>query len=167
MTVDRWGMDIGGSPESIAAWNEARDRFLHFTGDPPELLTEANENDDDFVMGSVLAAMYAVTAGAPLDSPTIVDSVARIEGRSTPGLEQRHLPPLRDLVAGNFTSAADQWLCWAREGQFRRLSVRPRCVLHVGDANRRLDWSEKTLGHGTMTPAGQNFIEGMHSFALE
>ena len=77
MTVDRWGMDIGGSPESIAAWNEAWDRFLHFTGDPLELLTEANENDDDFVMGSVLAAIYAVTAGAPLDAPTIVDSVAR------------------------------------------------------------------------------------------
>ena len=166
MTVDRWGMDIGGSPESIAAWNEAWDRFLHFTGDPLELLTEANENDDDFVMGSVLAAIYAVTAGAPLDAPTIVDSVARIEGRSTPGLEKRHLPPLRDLVAGNFTSAADQWaLLGAYEGDFVAYRFAHDVFLHVGDATRRLDWSEKTLGHGTM-PAGHTFIEGMHSFAL-
>lgn len=166
MTVDRWGMDIGGSPESIVAWNRAWDRFLHFTGDPLELLTDANEHDPDFVMGSVLATVYTVTAGSPLDAPTIVDSMARIESRSTPDLQQRHLPPLRALVAGDFSNAADQWgQLAAHDGDLVAYRFAHDVFLHVGEAPGRLRWSEETLERNTM-PAGHNFIEGMHAFTL-
>ena len=160
MTVDRWGMDIGGSPESIAAWNEAWDRFLHFTGDPLELLAEPNEHDDEFVMGSVLQGLYAVTAGSPLDAPVVRTAVGRATSRGA----DAHVEALATMAAGDFTAAGDIWGALGAEGDFAAYRFAHDVFLHVADEERRLAWSDRSLAHGFA--AGEHFVDGMHSFTL-
>ncbi len=160
MTIDRWGADIGGSPESIAAWNEAWDRFLHFTGDPLELLADANEHDDEFVMGSVLQGLYAVTAGSPLDAPAVRTAVERATSRGA----GPHVDALVTMVAGDFTAAGAIWGALGAEGDFAAYRVAHDVFLHVADADRRLVWSERSLANGF--DAGEHFVEGMHAFTL-
>ncbi|MEM9203481.1 MAG: tetratricopeptide repeat protein [Actinomycetota bacterium] len=160
MTVDRWGMDIGGSAESIAAWNEAWDRFLSFTGDPLELLAHANEHDDEFVMGSVMQGVYALTSGSPLDAPAVRTAVERATVRDG----GPHAEALVSMAAGDFTAAGDAFAALGAEGDFAAYRFAHDIFLHVADAERRLAWSDRSIAHGFAD--GQNFIDGMHSFTL-
>ena len=164
--TDRWGDATTGTSESIAAWNHAWDEFLHFQGDPMATLADANEQDETFVLGPVLCSLYNVTAGTPLDAAAVQDDLARAQTRATDPRDRAHASALTHAARGDFTVAADAWADLAAEGDFAAYRFCHDLYLHVGDANRRLEASNRSRHHWIEQP-GENFIDGMHSFTLE
>jgi tetratricopeptide (TPR) repeat protein len=163
---DRWGNDTSGTSESIAAWDTAWDEFLHFHDDPMATLATANETDDTFVLGPVLCSLYNVTAGSPLASPAVQVDLARAISRASTDRDRAHAAALESAAAGNFTVAANAWADLAATGDFAAYRFAHDLYLHVGDADRRLDASNRSRHHWIDKP-GENFIDGMHAFTLE
>ena len=165
MTIDRWGVDIGGEPSSVDAWNTAWDEFLHFRGDPMATLARADEHDDTFAMGSVLCALYLVLGGAPTAAPTVQTHLRRAAGRAAQGVDAAHVEAVALVGAGDLTGAAERWARLGADGDFAAHRFAHDVCLHVGDADRRLAASEAALRapHG---PEAMGLVEGMHSFSL-
>ena len=164
--IDRWGNTTTGRPESVTAWDHAWEEFLHFHGDPMATLAKANEHDESFVLGPVLCSLYNVLAGSPLGSTSVQDDRARAEARAVTDRDRAHAEALSLATAGNFTAAAAGWADLAAEGDFAAYHFAHDIYLHIGDADRRLDASIRSRQNWIDRP-GENFINGMHSFALE
>ena len=164
--TDRWGNATTGRFESITAWDHAWEEFLHFHGDPMATLAKANENDESFVLGPVLCALYNVLAGSPLGSTLVQDDHARAEARAVTDRDRAHADALGLAAAGNFTAAATGWANLAAEGDFAAYHFAHDIYLHIGDTDRRLAASNRSRQNWIDQP-GENFINGMHSFALE
>ncbi|MGA1051160.1 MAG: hypothetical protein ACO3WU_02580 [Ilumatobacteraceae bacterium] len=166
MLVDRWGDEIAGTPDSVAAWDEAWQRFVTFTGDPVAALTPATETDDTFVLGAVFDALYRVLAGSPLDAPALAALVDVGRSRACTPRESAHVQALDLLVAGEFTAAGVVWASIAREtDDFSAARFAHDVFLHVGDDDRRLALSTAALA-AHEGRSGWSFVAGQHSFAL-
>lgn len=165
---DGWGQPIGGSGESITAWDQAWASFMHFTGDPADELATANRDDDHFVLGPVFTATYTVLAGSPLDAPELEREVRRARERTAAaGRERLHLAALEHLVRGDFTSAGEAWDEAAADSlDFAAVRFAHDVYLHVGDNERRLHSSEHALARWSRTDPGYSFLLGQHSFSL-
>ena len=109
MATDQWGQPVAGERSSVEAWDQAWKHMLHFRGDPIADLAGANETDGSFVLGSVFCGVYAVIGGAPLTSPSVIEALGRVRGRSIDTRELAHLAALTMLAAGEFTDAAEAW----------------------------------------------------------
>ncbi|MBT5138885.1 MAG: hypothetical protein HOH36_14985 [Acidimicrobiaceae bacterium] len=164
--TDRWGDTTTGSDESVTAWDHAWEEFLHFHDDPIVTLSHANERDESFVLGPVLCSLYNILAGSPLDSPPVQVDRARAQARATTDRDRAHAKALGHAATGNFTTAATVWADLAAEGDFAAYRFAHDTYLHVGDADRRLETSKRSRQNWIDQP-GENFIDGMHSFALE
>lgn len=163
--IDRWGLDIGGEASSIGAWNEAWSQFLHFRGDPAATIADAVEGDESFAIGSVFDVVYSVTGGAPSGSPSITADLERVAARAMTPTDRAHAEALDHLAAGDITAAADRWGALGAAGDFVAYRFAHDLLLHIGAAERRLVWSERSLdAHADRT--WKHFIDGMHSFTL-
>lgn len=162
--TDRFGLDIRGTLASIEAWNRAWSEFLHFTGDPVAMMTEANESDDEFAMGSVMAALYLITSGSPLEAAELRTHVDRARRRQHTAVERAHVAALDRLAAGDVTAAAEAWSALGVDGDFVAHRFAHDLYLHVGDADRRLHWGERAdrRDWGEL----RHFVDGMHAFTL-
>ncbi len=160
---------VQGDPASAEAWARGWEQSLHFRGDPVEVMSEAGQADESFVMGPVFAAVYRVLAGAPLDTPALLADVARARaGLIGSGSRERgHVGALGMLLGGEFTAAALAWDVIALDGRdFAALRFAHDVYLHLGDAESRLDSSSRAVKAWECEP-GWGFVAGQHAFALE
>lgn len=165
MTRDRWGSDLAGAPSSIDAWDTAWDEFLHFRGDPLTTLAAVNEGDDSFVMGSVLAALYLVLGGSPLDAESVRVHLRRATERAADGPEADHVAAAAAVGAGDLGDAAAIWSRLGAGGDFVAHRFAHDVYLHIGAAAARVAASEAALAR-VRGAAAVGFTEGMHAFSL-
>ncbi len=170
MIVDAWGEPVSGSAASVACWDRAWAKMLHFRGDPMTELEAANRDDPEFVLGSVYNAAYYVLAGTPPDAPQLTREVERVDQRSdaTGERDQSHVKALRHLLAGDYTRAAEVWDgIAARANDFAAVRIAHDVYLHVGDADGRLRSSLAAADRWQSDDHGYNFVQGQLAFALE
>lgn len=166
LLVDRWGDALAGTADSVAAWDEAWQRFVTFTGDPVAALATATASDESFALGAVFDALYQVLAGVPLDALPLLEAVTVARERSSESREAAHLSALDLLVAGEFTAAGVVWSSIARESNdFAAARFAHDVFLHVGDDDRRLALSTAMIAAREGAP-GWHLIAGQHAFAL-
>ena len=170
MIVDAWGEPVSGSAASVACWDRAWAKMLHFRGDPMTELEAANRDDPAFVLGSVYNAAYYVLAGTPPDSPQLRREVERIDQRTDAAGErdQTHVKALRHLLAGDYTRAAEVWDGIAgRAHDFAAVRIAHDVYLHIGDAEGRLQSSQAAADRWQSDDRGYGFVQGQLAFALE
>ena len=170
MIVDAWGEPVSGTADSVACWDRAWAKMLHFRGDPMTELEAANRDDPEFVLGSVYNAAYYVLAGTPPDAPQLRSEVERVDQRSNAAGErdQSHVKALRHLLAGDYTRAAEVWDgIAARSNDFAAVRIAHDVYLHVGDVEERLRSSLAAADRWQSDDHGYSFVQGQLAFALE
>ena len=170
MTVDAWGEPVSGSAASVACWDRAWARMLHFRGDPMEELEEANRDDPEFVLGSVYNAAYYVLAGTPPDAPHLITEVERVDQRvdASGDREHAHVEALRHHLAGDFSKAAEVWDgIAAQTHDFAAVRIAHDIYLHVGDNDGRLRSSRAAADRWQPHDHGYGYVQGQFAFALE
>lgn len=169
MNRDVWGEPLDAADEaSTTAWNRAWQRAMHFTGDPFEVLAQANDTDSGFAMGSVFCGVYRVLGGSSLDASSLRLDLDRAQSRAHSDRERSHTAALELLVAGNFTAAAKAWdALSAGNHDFAAVRFAHDVYLHVGDAARRLWSSQRAMDRWSKTDPWWSFVAGQHAFSLE
>ena len=169
MSLDSYGATVAAvKPGSVASWNDAWVEALHFVGDPFATLSDANQNDEDFALGSVFCGTYRLLGGAPFDAPEVLADLTRANQRAQTPRELAHVEALQKLAAGNFTAAANRWDEAATAAtDLAAVRFAHDVYLHVGDAESRLRSSSAAFTKWPRNDHGWNFIAGQHSFALE
>lgn len=156
---------VAGSLASQRAWHAAWADTVHFVGDPFATLAEANELDDEFVLGSVFCATYRVLGGAPFDDADLVVDVERVRDRAASKREAQHAAAIEHLVAGDFSDAAAVWdTCPASDFAAGRFAH--DVYLHIGEVDRRVASSERTFAHFGSTSSAP-YVASQHAFSLE
>ena len=160
---------VDGAPASVKAWEQAWEQYLHYSGDPVTVASEAGREDESFVMGPVFAAVYRVLAGSPIHASNLESDTGRALGRavSSGDRERAHAEALKLLVSGEFTAAARVWdgVASARR-DFAAVRFAHDVYLHVGDDRGRLGSSSHAVEAWRGEP-GWGFVAGQHAFALE
>ena len=170
MIVDAWGEPVSGTADSVACWDRAWAKMLHFRGDPMTELEAANRDDRAFVLGPVFNAAYYVLAGTPPDAPQLTTEVERIDQRvdSAGDREQNHVRALRHLLDGDYTRAAWAWeTTTTHTNDFAAVRIAHDVHLHAGDTIGRLRASLKAAGRWQSDDHGYGFVQGQLAFALE
>jgi tetratricopeptide (TPR) repeat protein len=169
VSFDVWGEPMdSSSPESVEAWNGAWAAAMHFTGDPFDVLAKTNLEDEVFSLGSVFCGVYRVLGGTPLDSPELVGDLDRARRRAVSPRERAHVEALEHLVAGEFTLAAKHWDQIVGGGlDFAAVRFAHDIYLHVGDAARRLQSSQRAVNRWLPDDPSWSFVLGQHAFSLE
>ena len=167
--TDRWGSDVAfGDVASLAAWDTAWGQALHFVDDPFETLSNANETDDGFAMGSVFCGTYRVLGGARPDDAALLTDLERANARAQTAAEREHVKAVTSMVAGNFTDAGRTWDALAASTRdFAAVRFAHDVYLHVGDEPRRLASSQRAFDAWGGEDPGWGFVAGQLSFALE
>ena len=166
--TDRWGSEVAGDDASISAWDEAWGQAMHFVDDPFATLADANATDDGFAMGSIFCGAYRVLGGTPPDDEAVLADLERARTRAQTPTEQRHVEALSSLVDGNFTDAGRTWDAIADSARdFAAVRFAHDVYLHVGDAPRRLESSQRAFDSWGRNEPGWGFVAGQLSFALE
>jgi tetratricopeptide (TPR) repeat protein len=111
MGKDAQGLELAGSPDSIAAFDRAVDDYYGWKGDPIGLLQGALDRDPAFTLGaSAIASLYALN-GVRGDHPAVTQALAAakasIGGASS--REERHLEAAKSWAAGEIIRATDIW----------------------------------------------------------
>lgn len=165
---DAWGAPIAASsPTSVDAWNTAWDDALHFVNDPFVTLADANENDDEFVLGSVFCGTYRLLGGLPATAPEVVVDLQRAEQRASSPRERAHVDAMKTFAAGDFTDAANKWDQINRKHRdFAAVRFAHDAYLHVGNSDDRLASSATAVGMFE-GDNGWNFVASQYAFALE
>lgn len=159
---------VAGETSSAAAWNRAWWDFVHFDADPFEALAPANRDDERFVLGPVFLAIYSMLAGLRADAPQVADAAAAARSRcGSDAREHTFVAAMDQIVAGEFTAAANSFDAWAHERQdFAAVRIAHDLYLHVGDNEGRLRSSTQALRHWTVGEPGTSLVAGMHAFSL-
>ena len=166
--MSRYRLDdqpVAGSVTSQQAWHRAWADTVHFVGDPLASLAESNAGDDRFAMGSVFCAAYRVLSGAPFDDADLVVDVQRVRDRAASEREARHAEAVEHLVAGDFSEAAAAWDS-CPPGDFAAGRFAHDVYLHIGEVDRRVASSERTLAHFVTTTSAP-YVQSQHAFSLE
>ena len=160
---------VDGGAASVEAWERAWEQYLHFSGDPVAVLSEAGEADESFVMGPVFASVYRVLGGSPPEAPALAADIGRARARAPLAGEREgaHVRALELLAAGELTAAAGVWdQITSAERDFAAVRFAHDVYLHVGDDERRLVSSSHAEQAWRGVP-GWGFVAGQHAFALE
>ena len=170
MISDAWGEPVSGTTSSVAAWDRAWAKMLHFRGDPMDELEVANRDDFAFVLGPVFNAAYYVLAGTPPDAAQLRCEVERLDQRADAAgeREQTHVRALKHLLAGDYARAAGDWDDIAAAGHdFAAVRIAHDVYLHVGDTDGRLRSSLSAADRWEPADHGYGFVQGQLAFALE
>ena len=170
MIVDAWGEPVSGTADSVACWDRAWAKMLHFRGDPMTELETANRDDRAFVLGPVFNAAYYVLSGTPGDAAALRGEVERVDQRvdAAGEREQAHTRALRHLLAGDYTRAAKVWDGLAEAGHdFAAIRIAHDIYLHVGDTEGRMRSSRSAADRWQSDDHGYGFVQGQLAFALE
>ncbi len=170
MIVDSWGEPVNGTADSVACWDRAWTRLLHFRGDPMTELEAANRDDPGFVLGSVFNAAYYVLCGTPPDAAPLRSEVERVEQRAGAAgeREQAHARALRQMLAGDYSRAAGVWdEIAATSRDFAAVRIAHDIYLHVGDSEGRMRSSRSAADNWEPGDHGYGFVQGQLAFALE
>ena len=162
MIVDAWGEPVSGTADSVACWDRAWAKMLHFRGDPMTELETANRDDRAFVLGPVFNAAYYVLSGTPPDAAALRCEVERIDQRTDAAGErdQTHVKALRHLLVGDYTRAAEVWDGIAgRAHDFAALRIAHDVYLHIGDAEGRLRSSQAAADRWQSDDHGYGFVQ--------
>jgi len=190
--IDRFGCETAGNEASLAAWDEAWRRYLHFRGSPLDALADANADDDEFVLGPVMSGLYSVLAGSPLDAAAVADNLdrarRRVQADDPRGLG--HLEAFEHVCRGDFTAAADGFVQRAgptaslsnatigpadtvRAGKgsaegfdFAALRFAHDLYLHAGAVERRCEAEAELVAAWPADESHRGFVWGMHAFSL-
>ncbi len=169
--LDSYGLELScEEPGSAAAWRQAWDSFLHFEGDPVATLDQVNGGDERFVMGPVFTATYRLLGGVVPTSDSVQVDLDRARSRSAHATthEAGHVRALEQMVAGNFTDAAQTWdQVAASQRDMAATRFAHDVYLHIGDADGRLRSSRMAVVAWPKTEPGYGALLGQHSFALE
>ncbi len=111
MAKDAQGLLLAGSPDSLAAFDQAVDDYYGWKGDPIGLLQGALDRDPAFTLGaSAIASLYLLN-GFRGDNPAVTTSLnaaaAAVGGASS--RERRHLDAAKAWAAGRIIGATDIW----------------------------------------------------------
>lgn len=168
-------------PSSIGAWDDGMRDLLMLRGDPIGTLAVAIENDPLFVLGRVVRVAALTLGGAPANHPTVMADLVALEssgdvagqlvhGSRKQGQRERgHCRAVRELVAGNFSKAADAWEsvidAWPRDLAAIRLAH--DVYLHTGNDHARLASSQRAIGAFAPGEPGFGIVLGHLAFAHE
>ena len=170
MVIDRFGCETAGSETSLAAWETAWERYTHFRGSPLDALADANGDDDEFVLGPVMTALYSVLAGTALNAAVVADNLARARRRASRDDRRAlgHLQAVEHVCAGDFTAGADAFMALAGDAgtDFAALRFAHDLYLHVGAAQRRFEREAELLARWPSDDPQRHLAEGMHAFSL-
>ncbi|HLJ71990.1 MAG TPA: tetratricopeptide repeat protein [Roseiarcus sp.] len=111
MAKDAQGLELAGSPDSIAAFDRAVDDYFGWKGDPIGVLQGALDRDPAFTLGaSAIASLYALN-GFRGDNAAVTQALAAAEtsvgGASS--REKRHLNAAKAWAAGEIIRATNIW----------------------------------------------------------
>ena len=170
---DAFGNGLSGDDTSVAAWRQAVDELLSFTGDPITTLDPMNRSDDRFVMGPVFAVAYRLLGGVAPTDPAVLADTQRLERRA-PGAtdrERAHIAAVTELAGGEFERAAEHWdqIAVVHPRDLTALKLAHDVCLHIGEDRIRLDGARRTIdtsAFADLEPAS-GIIHGMLAFALE
>lgn len=170
MIVDAWGEPVSGTSSSVAAWDRAWAKMLHFRGDPMDELEVANRDDPAFVLGPVFNAAYYVLAGTPADATQLRCEVERVDQRvdAAGEREQAHARALNHHLAGDYGRAAEVWdEIAATSHDFAAVRIAHDIYLHIGDTESRMRSSRSAADRWQPDDHGYGFVQGQLAFALE
>lgn len=170
MNVDSWGEPVSGTADSVACWDRAWARLLHYRGDPMTELEEANRDDPAFVLGPVFNAAYYVLCGTPPDASPLRSEVERVHQRvdGAGEREQAHARALKHHLAGDYSRAAAVWdEIAATSHDFAAVRIAHDIYLHVGDSEGRMRSSRSAADNWQPDDHGYGFVQGQLAFALE
>lgn len=111
MAKDAQGLDLVGSPDSVAAFDRAVDDYFGWKGDPIGLLQGALDRDPAFTLGAIaIASLYALN-GFRGDNPAVTQALAAAEASigGASSREKRHLEAAKAWAAGEIIGATDIW----------------------------------------------------------
>ncbi len=167
---DGFGQPLtAADPGSVAAFCDAYDLMLHFTGDPLATLNAANKADDAFVLGPAFSLTYRILGG--LDPRKQSADVERLHTRA-PGAtsrEQGHAEAALALHAGEFLTAAHRWDAVTRDDPSDFVASRfvHDVCLHIGLDDLRLDSAQRAREVAPVATPAFGFANGMLGFAQE
>ncbi|HEV3045409.1 MAG TPA: tetratricopeptide repeat protein [Roseiarcus sp.] len=111
MAKDAQGLLLAGSPDSLAAFDQAVDDYYGWKGDPIGVLQGALDRDPAFNLGASAIASLYVLNGFRGDNPAVTTALAAAEasiGGAT-SREERHLEAAKAWAAGQIVRATDIW----------------------------------------------------------
>jgi len=169
---DRHGNPLSsGSPETIAALDDAVAQLNAFRGDPVRTIVTALKAQADFVMGHVFLAAIFATAMDKALLPNALRALKAAEALlpQANDRERGHIGAIRRWVGGDIAGATEAWgrvamhhprdilaIQMAQQGDFfqgQSLMLRDRIARVIGA------WTPDVPGHG--------FVHGMYAFGLE
>jgi tetratricopeptide (TPR) repeat protein len=170
MSSDRQGNRLTGATTSAASdYDQALAEFNLYRGDPVATVDRALSAAPGFVMAHALKAYLLGLATEPQATAQAAEIVAQARGLPMEAREASHLAALDQLLAGNWTAAA--------EAMHRHNVEHPRDLLglqagHLMDfyraASRDLrDRIARAMPHWSGSTPGRSIVLGMYAFGLE
>jgi tetratricopeptide (TPR) repeat protein len=159
------------SAASVAAYDQALESLLSFTGDPLGTIEAALAADPGFVLGHCLRADLLLLATDRRYVPEALGSVVRAEELAADATEreQWHVAAARAWADGEFVRAADLWE--------RALLAEPRDALaliaahqadfFLGASQSLRDRIARVLPAWDADVPGYGYVLGMYAFGLE
>lgn len=172
MATDKLGLESTASlSETAAAFNDAMDDYMVFSGEPVGKLLSTAEVDPDFAMGYCLTGCLRLFGGVSAQHPRVnLELRAAKARRSRVTLrEQAHIDAFETAAAGEISRAGKMWDAILREYPLDMMAAKcaHECYYLVGECDNMrqsvLDilpaWDEETPYYG--------FLLGMGAFGLE
>lgn len=172
MPFDKLGMEFTSAlPETAAAFNDAMDDYMLFTGEPVGRLLATAEVDPDFAMGYCLTGCLRLFGGVSAAHPRVHLELRAAKARRSrvSEREQAHIDAFETAADGEMTKAGAMWdeILKSHPHDMMAAKCAHEAYYLVGESQRMRDsvlailpeWNEQMPYYG--------YLLGMGAFGLE
>jgi hypothetical protein len=172
MATDKLGLEFTAAlPETVAAFNQAMDDYMVFSGEPVGHLLSTAEVDPDFAMGYCLAGCLRLFGGVGAAHPRVsLELRAARARRSRVTLrEQAHIDAFEMAADGEMGQAGAMWDAILREYPHDMMAAKcaHEAYYLVGESQRMRESVMAILPAWNETIPYYGFLLGMGAFGLE